>query len=136
MCTDANGNDHLVRWRNGTITGLGTPGGVESVAINNNGQIAGWVRTVTGDNGFSYSNGTITGLGSFLAQAINDNGVMADGPRSTAAGTVQDLNSLIPAGSGYQIQTACGINGNGQIVADASYGTQNLSQHAVLLNPS
>jgi hypothetical protein len=51
--------------------------------------------------GFLYSNGTITNLGSFLPAAINDNGVMADGPSIDSGGTVQDLNTLIPAGSGY-----------------------------------
>jgi hypothetical protein len=47
---------------------------------------------------------------------------------------VQNLNSLIPPGSGYQITDAFGINDNGQIVARASDSTT--SQAAVLLAPS
>jgi probable HAF family extracellular repeat protein len=48
---------------------------------------------------------------------------------------VQNLNTLIPAGSPYQIQDATGINNNGQIVADAT-DTATGQTHALLLNPS
>jgi hypothetical protein len=41
---------------------------------------------------------------------------------------VQNLNNLIPAGSGYQIQNATAINNNGQIVANGG--------HALLLTPA
>jgi probable HAF family extracellular repeat protein len=50
-------------------------------------------------------------------------------------GTLQNLNTLIPAGSGYQIQNATGINNNGQIVANA-VDTATGQTHALLLNPS
>lgn len=43
---------------------------------------------------------------------------------------MQDLNTLIPAGSGYQIRNATAINDNGQIVANTT------SNHALLLTPS
>ena len=76
-----------------------------------------------------YTNGTITNLGSFLAAAINDNGVMVGGPSIDTGGTVQNLNNLLPAGS-PTIQDATAINNNGQIVASATPGG------AVLLNPS
>jgi hypothetical protein len=56
-----------------------------------------------------YSSGTITNLGSFLAAAINDNGVLAGGPSIDSGGTVQNLNTLIPAGSPYQIKDATAI---------------------------
>jgi hypothetical protein len=78
-----------------------------------------------------YSNGTITNLGNFLPAAINDNGVMVGGDQIDTGGTVQNLNTLIPAGSGYQIQYATAINDNGQIVANTTGGSR-----AVLLNPS
>jgi hypothetical protein len=55
---------------------------------------------------------------------------MVGGPSIDSGGTVQDLNTLIPAGSGYQIQDATAINGNGQIVANAT------DNHALLLTPS
>jgi hypothetical protein len=80
-----------------------------------------------------YSNGTITDLSGFFPNAINDNSVMVGGSSIDTGGTVQDLNSLIPAKSG-QIAYATAINDNGQIVADASDATT--SQAGVLLNPS
>ena len=51
------------------------------------------------------------------------------GPYIDSGGTVQNLNTLIPAGS-PTIQDATAINNNGQIVASATPGG------AVLLNPS
>jgi hypothetical protein len=46
---------------------------------------------------------------------------------------VHNLNSLIPAKSGYQISDAFAINDNGQIVALASDATTSFA--AVLLTP-
>src|SRR5260221_3728147 len=137
-CTDSSGNAHLVLWHNGTVTdlgALGTPGSVtfaQAISINNNGQIAGTVFTtgVGTSEGFLYSNGTITSLGSFLAASINDNGVMVGGPSIDSGGTVQNLDTLIPARSGYQIQNATAINDDGQIVANTT------NNHALLLIPS
>ena len=135
-CQDTSGNAHLVLWHNGTVTDLGTlgtPGSgsfIQAISINGSGQIAGTVFTGGTSEGFSYSNGTLTSLGGFLAAAINGNGVMAGGPQIDSGGTVQNLNDLIPAGSGYQIQDATAINDNGQIVANTT------SNHALLLTPS
>ncbi len=137
ICWDTGDNAHLVLWQNGTVTDLGMLGNLasaETLSINNNGQIAGWAGSPNGSNGFLYSNGTITSLGSFFAAAINDNGVMVGGPSIDSGGTVQNLNTLIPAGSGYQIQDATAINDNGQIVANA-YDTPTNQGHALLLNP-
>ena len=44
---------------------------------------------------------TITHLSGFFPNAINDNGVMVGGHWIDSGGMVQDLNSLIPAKSGY-----------------------------------
>ena len=126
-------NTHLVLRQNGAVTDLGTLGTgtfTQAVSINSNGKIAGTVFTTGASEGFLYSNGTITNLGSFLAAAINDNGVMVGGSSIDTGGTVQDLNTLIPAGSGYQIQNATAINDNGQIVADTT------DNHALLLTPN
>ena len=55
---------------------------------------------------------------------------MVGGPSIDSGGTAQNLNTLIPAGSG-QIQDATAINDNGQIVANGTVGSG-----SVLLNPS
>ena len=52
-----------------------------------------------------------------------------------SGGTLQNLNTLIPAGSGYQIQSATGINDNGQIITNAD-DTATGQAHALLLTPS
>ena len=123
-------------WQNGTVTTLGTLGGLQvtyASAINNLGQIAGWGTTSTGaTDGFLDSNGTVTDLGAnFIPFALNDNGVMVagNGPLIDSGGTVQNLNDLIPANSGYTIDLTFAINDNGQIVAEAGGS-------AVLLTPS
>src|SRR6516164_4323108 len=127
-CGDSIGQAHLVLWRGGAVTDLGTLGPpgtwsfTQAVAVNSNGQIAGAVFTGGADEGFLYSNGTITNLGSFLPAAINDNGVMVGGDQIDTGGTLQNLNNLIPAGSG-QIQYATAINNNGQIVANGTGGS-------------
>lgn len=85
---------------------------------------------------FVYSNGTMTDLGNnFFPAAVNDNGVIVGGPMIYSSGTLQSLNNLIPAGSPYQIDSATGINNNGQIVADA-YDTATNQTHALELTPS
>jgi hypothetical protein len=64
------------------------------------------------------------------------------GARSSASATTfihtgghfQDLNSLIPAGSGFELTDATSINRFGQIVANAY--TTNGQRHALLLKPS
>jgi len=138
-CVTNNGQtNHSVLWQNGTVTVLGTLGGLQVTSLaglNNNGQIIGWGTTSTGaTHGFLDSNGTVTDLGSFLAYAINDNGVMVDGvDQIDSGGTVQNLNNLIPANSGYTITGAPGISDNGQIIATASTTT---SPAAVLLTPN
>ena len=61
----------------------------------------------------------------FMAPIQDDQGrLLIDG------GIVQNLNDLIPAGSGYQIQNATALNDNGQIVANTT------SNHTLLLTPS
>jgi probable HAF family extracellular repeat protein len=106
-------------------------GGLKSTAtaINDSGQIVGSAATGTGaTDGFLYTNGTMTDLGSFTPAAINNNGVMVGGQYIDSGGIIQNLNSLLPAGS-PTIQDATGINDNGQIVAASSNG-------AVLLTPN
>jgi probable HAF family extracellular repeat protein len=144
--TNVTGDWHGVVWTNGTPTVLPTLGGTVATsaptvpgatAINNNGQVVGTAVTSTGAvDGFSWSNGKITDLGpAFAPAAINDNGVIVGGQFIDSGGTLQNLNNLIPAGSGYQIQSATGINDNGQIVANAT-DTGTSQNHALLLTPN
>jgi probable HAF family extracellular repeat protein len=99
--------------------------------------VVGTAQTSTGaEDGFLWSNGTMTDLGSnFSPAAVNDSGVIVGGQFVESNGTSQNLNNLIPAGSGYQIQSATGINDNGQIVANATY-TPTGQTHALLLTPA
>jgi probable HAF family extracellular repeat protein len=132
-------------WRNGTMTDIGTLGGPQAAAyaINNSGQIVGFAQTNTdADHGFIYSNGKMTDLGlNIFPYAINNNGVIVGsggcgGAIIVSGGICQNLQNLIPAGSGYTLQEAKGINDKGQIIAYAqpeSYISNPI--HAVLLTP-
>ena len=140
-------------WSNGTITALGSLGGgySDAYAINNVGQVVGDALPSTGPvHAFLWSNGTMTDLGSFgdasVAEAINASGVVVGtayvvNSNGTAAwhafiysgGKLQDLNTLIPSGSGWVLTEATGINATGQIVCNA-VNTSGYT-HAFLLNP-
>jgi probable HAF family extracellular repeat protein len=126
-CGDTSSNEHAVLWQNGTATDLGSFGGPNAVAaaINDLGQVAGYAMTSTyAQHGFLWSNGTMTDLGdNFISAAVNDSGVVVWGDLIYSGGTVQNLNNLIPAGSGYQITYAKGINDKGQIIAEAGDST-------------
>ena len=131
-------------WRNGTMTDIGTLGGPQASAnaINNSGQVVGFAQTSTdADHGFIYQNGKMTDLGLNIdPNAISNDGVIVgQGGCGNAIivsnGLCRDLQTLIPAGSGYELREALGINNKGQIVADAST-TTTFQNHALLLNPN
>jgi probable HAF family extracellular repeat protein len=130
---DNNTNTHAVIWSNGTLTDLGTLGGLTSFAsgINNLGQVVG-VSMITNSTAgaFLYSGGKMTDLGNFGPNthpaAINDQDVIV-GSSSVGAwvwrnGVFQNLNNLIPPGSGVVLNQATAINDNGQIVAENAGG--------------
>jgi len=131
-----------VVWTNDTPTVLPTLGGGSSTgtAISSNGQVVGTSQTSTGaEDGFWWSNGTMTDLGpNFSPAAVNDSSVIVGGQFVYSNGNLQNLNNLIPAGSGYQIESATGINDNGQIVANATDTASGnpYQTHALLLNPT
>ena len=65
----------------------------------------------------------------FYPTSINDRGVIVGGPFVYSNGTLQNLNNLIPPGSGFTLDNATGINNNGQIIVHGS-------GHAFLLTPT
>jgi probable HAF family extracellular repeat protein len=131
-------------WRNGTMTDLGTLGGPQAAAsaINNSGEIVGFAQTSTdADHGFLDRAGKMTDLGNnVFPYAISNNGVIAgQGGCGNAVilsgGICSNLQNLIPAGSGYELQTAIGINNKGQILVNA-HTVSTYQNHAVLLTPN
>lgn len=148
-------DEHGFVYQNGTVTDIGTLGGPNSSvdAINDNGVVAGSSQDAADvSHPVIYANGKLTSLGTYnidtTPQAINDNGVIVGttyGVDATGlpfthayiyqAGTFQDLNNLIPAGSGWQLTDAVAVNLNGQIVVDAT-NTSTGQNHALLLNPT
>jgi probable HAF family extracellular repeat protein len=125
--------NHAFLWSNGKMTDLGTLGGTESFAyaINDSSQIVGAASITNGpEHAFLDQNGKMTDLGAFgdgsVALAVNSSGIavgwadLQGANRATifGGGTIQDLNTLIPAGSGVDLYQATGINDHGQIICD------------------
>ena len=141
----AAGYSHAVMWSKGAIVDLGTLGGTQSVAnaINNLGQAVGWAHTASeATHVFLWSGGKMTDLGTFgldpVANAINNHSVIVgqsgNGAWIWSNGSFQNLNNLIPAGTGFTLDNATAINDNGQIVANGSNGQGR--EHAFLLSPN
>ena len=100
----------------GRIYNLGTLGGIyvwsEASGINASGVVVG-----DSNNGYGQSL-------AFIWTPTSPNGT---------SGQMTDLNSLIPAGSGWVLEAAKAINNAGQI---AGFGTINGAEHAFLLSPT
>jgi probable HAF family extracellular repeat protein len=149
---DAHGNFFGFVYKNGKMTKMGTLGGAwsQGYAINNKGQVTGVGYTKNGSAHAFITNcatcpmrdlGTFAGAFSTVwGTGINDAGVVVG--RSTfsntyhafvySGGKIKDLNTMIPAGSGWVLVEASSINAAGQIVGD---GTHNSATHAFLLTP-
>ena len=150
---------HALLWNaSGQAKDLGVlPGYTDSIArgINNKGQVAGWVGLSggTGVRGltfhyqaFLWQNGRMRGLGSIKrlhdskASALNDKGQVVGNAyyRTDEAallwqkGKVYELNTLVPAHSGWKLQNALVINSQGWIIGN---GIHNGIRRGFLLTP-
>ena len=132
-------------WRRGTLTNLSPvlplPGELIAFAngLNNAGEIVGYSHNLdTNENhAVLLSRGHSISLGLGAASSINDRGqVVGSGPGGAflyQRGTRIELNSVLPAGSGWELSSAADINDRSQIVGT---GIHNGSFHAFLLSPS
>jgi probable HAF family extracellular repeat protein len=107
---NSNGDEHAFFWHDGTMTDLGTTAGAitsQGLGMNNLDQVVGTLV-------FDPSDGT-----------KNHGFLFTDG-------VMIDVNSLLPANSGWVLRDAQGINDLGQIVGFGNIGGE---QHAYLLTP-
>ena len=122
---------HAALWQGGSVKDLGTPPGTNmsiGLAINNQGQAVG---NAFKDNDAAWPR--------FLRYLQRFEGRHAAGAVSSGEsawvyrdGKTTDLNTLIPAHSGWQLEEAHGINDRGQIVGR---GLRHGQQRAFLLTP-
>jgi probable HAF family extracellular repeat protein len=140
------GNFHAFLWTaNSGMADLGTLGGSSSYAmgINGDGNIVG---SSTDSSGFlqaflwthsgMQSLGALPGATSSMGYGINSSGSVVGYSGAHAFlwinGIMTDLNTLIPLGSGWELDAAYGISDSGEIVGT---GTDNGQSHAFLLDP-
>jgi probable HAF family extracellular repeat protein len=142
---------------NGEFVEFGTLGGRSTFAldINEQGVVVGRSDVIDpadpqrGDHhAFLYTAGVLSDLGTLpgafyaTAFAINDSGVIVgDGQIQTGvnhawiyfgSGSLIDLNTMIPSGSGWELERAEDINNRGEIVGTGFFNGQ---QRAFLLRP-
>jgi probable HAF family extracellular repeat protein len=140
-------------WERGSVTDLGHLGGTwaQAIAINNKGQAVGLAETPSGDtHAFFWERGAISDLdvpagdvfsGAFdinqKGQVVGFSGAsIVDVDTSRAIlwekGVMIELQTQIPADSGWTLLGAVGINERGQI---SGYGTHDGQYRAFLLTP-
>jgi probable HAF family extracellular repeat protein len=122
---------HAFLWTNGTMTDLGTLGGLDSSgnAINDSGEVAGLSATANGSSAFTDQGGVMTAINTGDPEAINDSGEIAGGGSFPVANTPGDVFEqaftyqngsttvlgLLP-GEGGIFTAASGINASGEVV--------------------
>ena len=122
---------HAALWQGGSVKDLGTPAGTHvsvGIAINSQGQAVGYAST---DNDSLWPR-FLRYLQRFMdrhAAATASSGESAWVYRN---GEIADLNTLIPARSGWLLEQAHGINDRGQIVGRGLHRGQ---ERAFLLTP-
>jgi probable HAF family extracellular repeat protein len=130
---DTTNESHAFFYHNGTMNEIGTLGGTSSSVngINDSGQVVG-DSTLAGNlhsHAFLYSNGSISDLGTLggdsSALAINNLGQIVGRSVDTNGvlqailwrnGSLVNLNDLLPADSGWILNSATLISDSGQIV--------------------
>ena len=149
--SEEGGRQWAVVWRKNAIQKLEQHEeavGSQARAINDAGQIAGYIRTNENEtHAFLYAKSKMTDIGTLgdepsVANSINAKGIIVGasnniGKRKRAYiyqnGTMTDLNTLISAEAGFLLQEACRINDAGQILCFAR--SQNRQTVLVLLTP-
>jgi len=143
------GNSHAALWSNGTWHDLGTLGGAMSnvAAANASGLLVGSSDTSTahGQDGFTYQ-GSMTALPTLGGLVTNANAVSAQGWIAGYSFTADDVHACMWSGghiydvstmlnvSGWDLETATGINRYGDMVANGF--APDGSFRGVLLSPS
>jgi probable HAF family extracellular repeat protein len=132
-------------WRTATPTNLGgLPGstGDAALSVNNNGDAVGFSTLGrAGDRAVLFAGGKATDLGfAGQATAINNGGTIVGTSGDSRAvryqgGKAVDLNTLIPAGSGFTLKAANDINDAGQIVGEGSTADKPDSTVGFILEP-
>ena len=144
----------------GAMEDLGSLGGNDSRAfnINNSGQTVGYSNTAGNgpQHAFLFTTGTgmsdlgvLAGGSSSVARDVNDAGSVVGSSQGTTSqraflwtdavdwtgdpGEMMDLNTLLPTGAGWHLESANAINNSGQIVGTGIHGGQ---RRAFLLNPA
>jgi probable HAF family extracellular repeat protein len=144
------GSQSAFIWEKGRWKDLGKLGGKFTNAehINDIGQVVGWSEVESTDHpghvrrAFLWENDTMFDLGTLRggsseADGINNQGWIVGTSSGKAflwsKGRMVDLNTLIPSGSGWQLEQAFAINLSGQIVGR---GLIQGHRHAFLLTPT
>lgn len=146
-----------VLWQNGQAVDVNTllPSSSgwqlqSSAGINDNGDIVGY-GTLNGDplHGYLLKKGaggsyTITDLSNkFVATGVNNEDQIVGGGNGATGGPILwqngqavDLNTLLPSNSGWQLQSAAGINNRGEIVGYGTLNGQVKHAYRLLKNPN